>query len=92
MLSPWQMDYWLNKPATENAIGIGAVLIMFNLISVNRLIDKGEEILNILLGFWIILSPFTLNFQDQKAMMLNMILVGSLIVILAVWQIYDAVK
>jgi hypothetical protein len=58
VVSPWETDYSLNTTTKENALGLGAVLIVFNLISVLRVKEEGQEILNIVLGAWLVLSPF----------------------------------
>ena len=92
VVSPWEMGYTLNEAATTNACGLGVVLIVFNLISAGRLLDKGQEIFNILLGTWLILSPYSLNFVTEKEPTINAIVVGVMIVALAGWQIYDATK
>ena len=92
VVSPWQMGYSLNETATTNACGLGAVLIVFNLISACRLVDEGQEIFNILLGFWLMASPYSLGFASDKDPAINALAAGATIVALAVWQIYDAIK
>ena len=92
MLSPSVMGYTLSATATANAHGLGAVLVIFNLLSVNRLQDQGQEILNILLGIWLILSPYALDFTAEKESAINVAVVGITVVLLAVWQIYNATK
>ncbi|MGA8148565.1 MAG: SPW repeat protein [Gallionellaceae bacterium] len=92
VVSPWEMEYSLNEAATANACGLGAVLVVFNLISACRLSDEGQEIFNILLGSWLILSPYSLNFAMAKEPASNAIVVGAIVVALAGWQIYDAAK
>jgi hypothetical protein len=92
VVSPWQMGYSLNETATMNACGLGAVLIVFNLISVCRLLDEGQEIFNILLGTWLMLSPYALGFTTDRVPAINALAGGVMIVALAVWQIYNAAK
>ena len=92
VVSPWEMSYTLIETATANACGIGVVFIAFNLISACRLTDNGQEIFNILLGGWLIFSPYSLSFATAKLPMINAITVGVLVVALACWQIYDATK
>jgi hypothetical protein len=92
VVSPWQMGYTLNEAATTNACGLGAVLIVFNLISACRLVDEGQEIFNILLGIWAICSPYVLGFAADKEPAVNALAGGVLIVTLAVWQIYDTFR
>ncbi|AMP00141.1 SPW repeat family protein [Collimonas arenae] len=86
------MDYWLDSAAASNACAIGVALVIFNLISARRIVDSGQEIVNILIGLWLILSPFALNFGAEKYVTLNALILGSAVVILAIWQIRDAVK
>jgi hypothetical protein len=91
-VSPWQMEYALNHAARGNSCGVGAVLVVFNLISVCRIVDEGQEIVNILLGIWLILSPYALDFAMEKKPTINVMAVGALIVVLAGWQIVDAIR
>ncbi len=92
VVSPWEMGYTLNKAATGNGCGLGAVLIVFNLASACRKSDEGQEIFNILLGVWLILSPYSLDFAMEKKAAANAITVGAMAVSLAIWQLYDATK
>jgi hypothetical protein len=92
VVSPWEMEYSLNEVATANACGLGGVLLVFNLISACRQLDQGQEIFNILLGAWLILSPYSFGFSTEKEPTINAIVVGIMIVALAGWQIYDATK
>lgn len=92
IVSPWKIGYLLNDVATDNSLGLGIVLVLFNLMSVCRLMDEGQEVFNIMLGVWLITSPYTLNFATEMVPTVNAIMVGSMIVALAVWQMYDATK
>ncbi len=92
VVSPWEMEYSLNGAATANACGVGVVLLLFNLISVARLLDQGQEIFNILLGIWLVFSPYSLSFTTEREPSINAIVIGAMIVVLAGWQIYDATK
>lgn len=92
VVSPWEMGYALNGTATANACGLGAVLIVFNLISACRLSEEGQEILNILLGIWQIISPYSLGFATDTEPAINALVTGVMIVALAGWQIYDATR
>ena len=92
VVSPWQMEYSLDKIATINACGLGTVLAVFNLISACRLLDEGQEILNILLGVWLALSPYSLGFAMDRGPAINAHAAGAAIMALAIWQIYDAIR
>jgi|GEM_PF-881458 len=91
-MSPWQLEFTLNHPATANACGVGMVLVLFNVMSVARLMELGQEIVNIMAGFWLILSPYSLNFSESRSLTLDAMGVGIAVVCLAFWQIFDAVR
>jgi hypothetical protein len=90
VLSPAAMDDMFNHVVRSNAAGVGVVLITFNLISVGRFIEEGQEIVNILVGAWLIASPFALNFAGDAKALINAMAVGSISIILAFWQLRDA--
>lgn len=75
-----------------NACGVGVLLVLFNVMSAARLMDQGQEIVNIMAGFWLILSPYSLNFSGSRSLTLDAMGVGIAIVCLAFWQIYDAMQ
>jgi len=92
VVSPDQLGYSLNAAASGNAFGLGAVLVIFNLISACRLVEKGQEIFNIVLGIWLLLSPFALGFEPEREATINAMTVGALVAVLAVWQMRDAIR
>jgi len=87
MASPTVLDYNLNESAATNAFSVGGCLVIFCIISAWRLVDLGNEILNIVIGCWLILSPFSLGFSGQRTPELNAIAVGLLVAGLAVWDL-----
>ena len=87
LVSPQVMGYTLERAATGNARGVGAGVLVFNLIIAARFNDRGEDIFNILLGLWLTLSPVSLDFLDDKPVAANAILVGLALITLATSQI-----
>lgn len=92
LISPWQMDFVLNQSAKGNACGVGAVLIIFNLISACRNVDEGQEFVNIILGLWLILAPFAFSFSAEKNLVLNMTVTGVAVILVAGWQMLATIK
>jgi len=88
ILSQWKEGYALSGPATEYTIVLGIVLIIFNLISVCRLVDQGQEVFNIMLGVLLIICPLILNLPIEELGTINVVLVGGIILTLASWQIF----
>jgi hypothetical protein len=92
VVSPLELEYSLNGDATANACGVGGVLLIFNLISACRLIDQGQEIFNILLGAWLIFSPYSLGFTAERVPAINAVALGIMIVGLAAWQMIESIR
>ncbi len=88
VLSPWKLDNSFNETATEYIIVLGVILILFNLISVCRLVDQGQEVFNIMLGVLLIICPLILNLPIEELGTINVVLVGGIILTLASWQIF----
>ena len=85
--SPTVLGYNLVEGAALNAVGVGGCLVVFCIISAWRLEDLGNEIFNIVMGCWLVLSPFSLDFSEQRVAELNAIAVGLIVVALALWDI-----
>jgi SPW repeat len=92
LASPWVLDYSLYRTVTGNACGMGAALGIFNLMSVARLTEQGQEILNILLAAWLIASPYALDFTSLGGATTTATGVGIAVAVLASWQIFDTVR
>jgi len=88
VLLPWKLNNSFNEAATEYIIVLGVILILFNLISVCRLVDQGQEVFNIMLGVLLIICPFILNLPIGELGTINVVLVGGIILTLALWQIF----
>jgi len=90
--SPTVLGYGLDETASANAIGVGWCLMIFCVISAWRLKDLGNEILNIVFGSWLALSPYSLGFSGDRAAALNAISVGLIVAALAVWDLHSTAK
>ena len=90
LVSPTILDYAPSHAINGNAFGTGAVLIAFNLIAAARLVDDGQELFNIMTGWWLIASPFALGFHGSGCAEYNVIGIGSAVIVLAIWEICSA--
>ena len=90
--SPYVLGYELDGAAASNAVGIGCCLVIFCIISAWRLKDLGNEILNIVFGSWLALSPYALGFSGHRTPALNAISVGLVVAALAVWDLHSTAK
>jgi len=90
MLSPQQLGYALDRYASGNSVGIGAMLVIYNLMIVGRMVDEGQEFLNLVFGIWLMLSPSALGFAGLRDAALNSMACGFATMLLAAWSIYRA--
>jgi uncharacterized membrane protein len=84
VVSPWAAAFAGDTSAATNAWitgGLIAVLAAAALIS----FQKWEEWINALLGVWLIASPFILGLTANMTVVWNLIIVGVLVAILAIW-------
>ena len=90
VISPGVLGLTLAHAFAYNAYGVGIGIIVFNLISAWRLEDLGNEIVNIVLGAWLVLAPFAFGFADTFAATLNDVAAGVAIAALAVWDLVSS--
>ena len=83
IVSPHQLGFGLEHYASGNALGAGALLVAYNLMIVARQVDEGQEFVNLLLGIWLIFSPYALGFSWLVAASVDMIAIGTAIVVLS---------
>lgn len=83
--SPFIMGYTATV-AASNALIIGVVVVLFAIIALNDT-RVWEEWVNLVLGAWLVISPFVLGYSQMEAATWNHIIVGLLIAADAVWAI-----
>jgi SPW repeat len=70
--------------AMWNAFFVGTAVTLLAAEAV-RAPAAWEELINIALGLWLVVSPWVLHYTDLKRATLNAVIVGSAIVMLALW-------
>ena len=89
ILSPWILGFSPEMTAMWNAVLVGAVIA---LLALSTLVNfrKWEEWAGILLGLWLIASPWVLGFAATlSAATWNFVAVGILAIALAGWSLSD---
>jgi hypothetical protein len=82
-LSPWILFFEFETPAVKNAVLLGALIILAELVELS--IFRGwQEWINVALGAWLIASTWVLGIVTPAART-NFMLVGVLVV--EMWQI-----
>ena len=77
--------------AAWNAYAMGAGIVVFALIAA-YMPKAWEEIINMLLGLWLVISPFALGFSDDTGVALHTVVVGILATAFAIWAMSNDKK
>lgn len=89
-LSPWQLLYVDVSPvASEAAWVIGTALFVVGLLS-RFTFHVAEDIIEIILGLCLIVSPWVLGYVGATTAAGNAVIVGVLVSLLSLWEIWDA--
>ena len=84
--SPWVLAHQANMQATSNAVLLGILIGLAALIAMFRVM-AWEEWTNILLGIWLVVSPWVLGFAEVTAAMWNAVIVGIIVAALSLWSL-----
>jgi hypothetical protein len=82
-ISPWALHY-TGTAAAWNAYVMGAGIVIFALIAA-YVPKTWEEMINTLIGVWLVVSPFVLGFSTMRIVALHTVVVGILATAFAVW-------
>lgn len=86
-ISPWAMRYSDTAGAAAwNAWILGVAIVVFAAVAMS--ISKArEEVINIILGVWMVISPWILQFSTVvRNAEANAVIVGILVIIFASWS------
>jgi hypothetical protein len=87
LLSPWALFFDNDPPALENALAVGALVIIAEIVELSIFRDW-EEWINVVLGAWLAISPWTLGIANGAARW-NFLIVGTLVIVLALYEIRE---
>lgn len=86
LISPFVLRFTLSTPTSNNVI-LGIIVGILALIR----FSGGFELvvlswINLLLGIWVLISPWVLGFAGHTTPMTNNVITGIVIIILAAWS------
>jgi SPW repeat len=84
VISPWVLSYATETIPTGNAFMVG-VIIAVAAAAAFIAFHTWEEWVNVVLGAWLIVSPFALDYASHATILWNQLIVGALVAILALW-------
>jgi hypothetical protein len=87
LLSPWALFYEYEPTALRNALVIGTLIIVAEVVELSVFRDW-EEWINVALGAWLLVSPWILGIASTAARV-NFTIVGALVLVLALYEIND---
>lgn len=87
LLSPWTLFFDNEPRAMENALAVGALIIIAEIVELSIFRDW-EEWINVVLGAWLAISPWALNIANGAARW-NFLIVGILVLALALYEIRE---
>jgi hypothetical protein len=86
LLSPWVLLFGFETPAMRNAVVVGALVLLVEVVELS--IFRGwEEWINVALGAWLIASAWLLGITMPLARA-NFVIVGLLVAALALYEIW----
>jgi hypothetical protein len=88
-VSPWVFGYATGMPL-KNAFVLGIVIAAVSIAALAAL-AVWEEWLNLILGLWVLISPWVLGFAQGAAMKVHVI-IGAIVAVLAaieLWTLYQ---
>jgi len=84
VLSPWVLHFWLDSTATRNAVIVGALVILAEVVTLS-VFRAWEEWINVALGVWLVISPWILGIEGAAST--NFVVVGAIIAALALYEV-----
>ena len=87
VLSPWILHFDQEPRALENAVAIGALILVAEVVELSVFRDW-EEWINVVAGAWLVISPWILGIASTAARW-NFVTVGVLVVALALYELRE---
>jgi len=83
-LSPWALQFDLEPVPTRNAVIVGFLIILAEVVTLS-VFRAWEEWINVILGAWLVISPWVLGVASTAATV-NFVIIGVLVVALALYE------
>ena len=84
LMSPWALGFSDQSAATMNALVMGTILVLEELLELG-VHETIEEWIDLVAGLWLMISPVALGFASQAVASWNTLAVGLLTVLFAAW-------
>lgn len=89
-LSPWILGFYSSMPRDSwNFFIVGIAFIVFAAFALN-LHTLWEEWVNLVLGIWMIISPWALSYSANATARDDAVVVGVIVGVLAIWSLSES--
>lgn len=85
--SPWLFAYTDQAMPAWNSYVSGAIVLILSLAALVNF-AVWEEWINVVVGLWLIASPWLLTYAGMASMTWNQVIVGLAVVALAAWDVW----
>ena len=83
-ISPWALQFDLESVPTRNAVIVGFLIILAEVVTLS-IFRPWEEWINVALAAWLVISPWVLGIASAAATA-NFVIVGVLVIALALYE------
>ena len=84
--APWALAYQAEAQPMWNSVVLGVLIAAVALYATFQ-VFAWEEWTNVVLGAWLVVSPWILGYSGLYAAMLNAVVAGALVLVLAFWAL-----
>lgn len=85
--SPIVLHFSDYSVSTQNTLLVGIVITLLA-VEALKIPEAWEEVINVIFGGWLAISPWVPGFDGPPAAMYNSAMAGSLIIALALWAMF----
>jgi hypothetical protein len=85
IISPWALSFSGVLRPTWDAVAVGIAVGVLAIIRLGTEGTQGLSWINLVLGIWMLISPFVLDFVGSTVAMWNAVLLGILVGLFSLW-------
>jgi hypothetical protein len=89
LISPWLLNFTSDMTASRNAWICGLVIALVSIAALSAF-AAWEEWVNLILGAWVLVSPWILGFQGTSAAVSIHLAVGALVALIAAVDLWSS--
>lgn len=87
-VSPWALGFTPDAMPAWNAWIVGLVLGILAVATLS-VFAEWEEWVNLVLGAWLVISPWVLQFTTNQSAMWTHVVIGLLVAAMSAWAVWD---